>query len=151
MKRESEPKCRRSRDLWMSYFLGDFAAVCYYCYSNNSRTVRLISPAPEQRKIRRNFRRIFCTCCECYDGMGEHSFPKIFPDTACVLYQKNAPIKDDTVGDGSPTVQTFCFFHELQGSEFHKPRALQFVEKKQNVCTMGDPSPTVSSFIGAFF
>ena len=65
--------------LCVSSLLVRFDAICYYCLSNNSRTVRLISPAPEQRKIRRKFRRIFCTCCELVLGMGEHSFPKVFP------------------------------------------------------------------------
>ena len=65
--------------LCVSSLLAHFSALCYYCFSNNSRTVRLISHTPGQRKIRRKFRRIFCTCCECYDGMGEHSFPKVFP------------------------------------------------------------------------
>ena len=77
--RESDRKCRWLRGFWLSYFLAHFVAVCYYCFSNNSRTVRLILLASGQRKIRRNFRRIFCTCCEWVLGMREHSFPKIFP------------------------------------------------------------------------
>ena len=44
-----------------------------------SRIIRLISPSPQTIKIRRNFRRILCTCCEWVLGMGEHSFPKVFP------------------------------------------------------------------------
>ena len=65
--------------LEIAYFLACFTDLCYYCFSNNSRTVRLIPLASGQRKIRRNFRRISCTCCECYDGMEEHRFPKVFP------------------------------------------------------------------------
>ena len=48
---------------WDSLFSCPFSAICYYCCSNNSRTVR----------------RISCTCCERFGGMGEHSFPKVFP------------------------------------------------------------------------
>jgi hypothetical protein len=44
-----------------------------------SRIIRLISPSPQTIKIRRKFRRIFCTCCEWVLGMREHSFPKVFP------------------------------------------------------------------------
>ena len=30
--------------LEIAYFLARFSAMCYYCFSNNSRTVRLIFP-----------------------------------------------------------------------------------------------------------
>ncbi len=36
--------------LWVASLLAHFSAMCYYCYSNNSRTVRLISPAPGTKK-----------------------------------------------------------------------------------------------------
>jgi len=36
--------------LEIAYFLACFDDLCYYCFSNNSRTVRLISPAPGTKK-----------------------------------------------------------------------------------------------------
>ena len=53
--------------------------MCYYCFSNNSRTVRLISPDSGQRKIRRNFRRISMHLLLIVEGWGNLSFRKVFP------------------------------------------------------------------------
>ena len=56
--------------------------MCYYCYSNNSRTVRLISLASGQRKIRRKFRRISMHLLLVVGDGGTYlsqSFPLFFP------------------------------------------------------------------------
>ena len=56
--------------------------MCYYCFSNNSRTVRLISPASGQRKIRRKFRRISMHLLLVVRDGGTYlsqSFPLFFP------------------------------------------------------------------------
>ena len=56
--------------------------MCYYCFSNNSRTVRLILLASGQRKIRRNFRRISMHLLLVVGDGGTYlsqSFPLFFP------------------------------------------------------------------------
>ena len=56
--------------------------MCYYCFSNNSRTVRLISLASGQRKIRRKFRRISMHLLLVVGDGGTYlsqSFPLFFP------------------------------------------------------------------------
>lgn len=61
---ESTWICRQSKGAWDSFFLARFAELCHDCFGNNSRTVRLISPAQRTKKNCRKFRRIMCTCCE---------------------------------------------------------------------------------------
>lgn len=56
--------------------------MCYYCFGNNSRTVRLISLASGQRKIRRKFRRISMHLLLVVGDGGTYlsqSFPLFFP------------------------------------------------------------------------
>ena len=70
------------RAFGMSYFIAHFVAICYYCFSNNSRTVRLISLASGQRKIRRKFRRISLHLLLVVGDGGTYlsrSFPLFFP------------------------------------------------------------------------
>ena len=74
--RESEPKCRWLKGFWLPYFLAHFAAVCYYCYSNNSRTVRLISPARAQRKFAEIFGEFSAPAVSEFWGWGNIAFLK---------------------------------------------------------------------------
>ena len=62
--------------------LAALRVMCYYCFSNNSRTVRLISLASGQRKIRRKFRRISMHLLLIVGDGGTYlsqSFPSFFP------------------------------------------------------------------------